>query len=226
MFQGFTERTSGFLWDLSFNNERPWFLEHKAEFETVLQEPFKALAQDTLALVRQRHPERDLNCHVSRIYRDARRLFGRGPYKDHLWFTIFDGEKDLGGPAFFFELGAATYSYGLGFWDASPTAMEAFRRAVDANPARFERMAKALARDRELRIAGPEYKRPKGERGAIINPYYNRRYLMLSVEKDFGGDALREELPQILAECFETLFPLYDFFWECWRSAGSSEENL
>jgi uncharacterized protein (DUF2461 family) len=36
MFQGFTERTSGFLWDLSFNNERPWFLEHKAEFETVL----------------------------------------------------------------------------------------------------------------------------------------------------------------------------------------------
>ena len=219
MFQGFTERTSGFLWDLSFNNERPWFLEHKAEFETVLNEPFKALAQDTLALVRQRHPERDLNCHVSRIYRDARRLFGRGPYKDHLWFTIFDGEKDLGGPAFFFELGAATYSYGLGFWDASPTVMETFRRAVDANPARFERMAKALARDRELRIAGPEYKRPKGERGALINPYYNRRYLMLSVDRDFGGDALREELPQILAECFETLFPLYDFFWDCWRSA-------
>lgn len=226
MFQGFTERTSGFLWDLSFNNERPWFLEHKAEFETVLNEPFKALAQDTLALVRQRHPERDLNCHVSRIYRDARRLFGRGPYKDHLWFTIFDGEKDLGGPAFFFELGAATYSYGMGFWDASPTVMEAFRRAVDANPARFERMAKALARHKELRIAGPEYKRPKGERGALINPYYNRRYLMLSVDRDFGGDALREELPQLLTDCFETLFPMYDFFWECWRSSDSGEENL
>ncbi len=219
MFQGFTERTSGFLWDLSFNNERPWFLEHKAEFETVLHEPFKALAADTLALVRQRHPERDLNCHVSRIYRDARRLFGRGPYKDHLWFTVFDGEKDLGGPAFFFELGAATYSYGLGYWDASPTAMEAFRRAVDANPARFERMAKALARDRELRIAGPEYKRPKGERGAIINPYYNRRYLMLSVERDFGGDALSPQLPQLLTGTYEELFPMYDFFWDCWRSA-------
>ena len=219
MFQGFTERTSGFLWDLSFNNERPWFLEHKAEFETVLNEPFKALAADTLALVRQRHPERDLNCHVSRIYRDARRLFGRGPYKDHLWFTVFDSEKDLGGPAFFFELGAATYSYGLGYWDASPTAMETFRRAVDANPARFERMAKALARDRELSIAGPEYKRPKGERGAIINPYYNRRYLMLSVEKDFGGDALSPQLPQLLTGTYEELFPMYDFFWDCWRSA-------
>lgn len=219
MFQGFTERTSGFLWDLSFNNERPWFLEHKEEFETVLHQPFKALAEDTLALVRQRHPERDLNCHVSRIYRDARRLFGRGPYKDHLWFTIFDGEKDLGGPAFYFELSAATYSYGMGYWDASPTAMEAFRRAVDANPARFERMAKALARDKELHVAGPEYKRPKGDRGAVINPYYNRRYLFLSVDKDFGGDALSPQLPQLLAETYEELFPMYDFFWDCWRSA-------
>lgn len=219
MFQGFTERTSTFLWDLSFNNERPWFLAHKEEFETVLHQPFKALAEDTLALVRLRHPERDLNCHVSRIYRDARRLFGRGPYKDHLWFTIFDGEKDLGGPAFYFELGAATYSYGMGYWDASPTAMEAFRRAVDANPARFERMAKALARDRELHVAGPEYKRPKGDRGAVINPYYNRRYLFLSVDRDFGGDALNPQLPQLLAETYEKLFPMYDFFWDCWRSA-------
>ena len=25
---------------------------------------------------------------------------------------------------------------------------------------------------------------------------------------------------------FETLFPLYDFFWECWRSSDSGEENL
>ena len=25
MFEGFTQATSDFLWDLSFNNERPWF---------------------------------------------------------------------------------------------------------------------------------------------------------------------------------------------------------
>ena len=225
MFSGFSEKTGGFLWELAFNNERPWFLAHKQEFEDYVNIPFKMLASESFALFTGRCPDFSGSVHVSRIYRDARRLFGRGPYKDHLWFTIFDGEKDLGGPAFFFELGAATYSYGLGFWDASPTVMETFRRTVDANPARFERMARAVARHRELRIAGHEYKRPKDERGALINPYYNRRYLMLSVEKDFGGDALREELPQILTDCFETLFPLYDFFWECWRSSDSGEEN-
>lgn len=33
MFTGFTKQTSEFLWELAFNNERPWFLEHKEQFE-------------------------------------------------------------------------------------------------------------------------------------------------------------------------------------------------
>ena len=46
---------------------------------------FKALAAQTHELMQQRFPDMDCRLHVSRIYRDARRLFGRGPYKDHLW---------------------------------------------------------------------------------------------------------------------------------------------
>ena len=89
MFEGFTQETSEFLWELSFNNERPWFLAHREQFERCLNRPFRALAQESLRLLSERCPERDFRMHVSRIYRDARRLFGRGPYKDHLWFTLF-----------------------------------------------------------------------------------------------------------------------------------------
>ena len=32
MFSGFSEKTGSFLWELAFNNERPWFLAHKKEF--------------------------------------------------------------------------------------------------------------------------------------------------------------------------------------------------
>ena len=85
MFQGFSKETGEFLWELSFHNERPWFLEHKEQFERVLNQPFKALAQETAELLQARFPDMQVQCHVSRIYRDARRLFGRGPYKDHLW---------------------------------------------------------------------------------------------------------------------------------------------
>ena len=45
MFRGFSKETSEFLWELSFNNERPWFQAHKEQFELCLNEPFKALAQ-------------------------------------------------------------------------------------------------------------------------------------------------------------------------------------
>ena len=39
MFTGFSEKTGGFLWELAFNNERPWFLAHKQEFEDFVNTP-------------------------------------------------------------------------------------------------------------------------------------------------------------------------------------------
>ena len=91
MFSGFSEKTGAFLWDLAFNNERPWFLAHKQEFEDFVNTPFKAMAADTCAGMKKRLPDFEGSVHISRIYRDARRLFGRGPYKDHLWFTLREG---------------------------------------------------------------------------------------------------------------------------------------
>ena len=105
MFQGFSRETGEFLWELGFHNERPWFLEHKEQFERCLNQPFKDLAKETGALLQQRFPELDIEGHVSRIYRDARRLFGRGPYKDHLWFTLWDSAAGKDGPAFWLQLG-------------------------------------------------------------------------------------------------------------------------
>ena len=105
MFEGFTRETSDFLWELTFHNERPWFQEHKEQYMRVLHEPFHALGEDALEIMRKDYPLSDFTLHVSRIYRDARRLFGRGPYKDHLWFTIFSGDnRHMEGPSFRFYL--------------------------------------------------------------------------------------------------------------------------
>lgn len=222
-FQGFTPQTGAFLWELGFHNERPWFLEHKEEFEQVLNRPFKALAADTAALMQQRFPERSFQVHASRIYRDARRLFGRGPYKDHLWFAVFSGSRHTEGPMFWFEIGAATYSYGMGCWDASPDMMEAFRRQIDANPVGFERMVKAL--DGRWKLWGEPYKRPKGERGEIINPWYNRKYVSVGRERDLEDGAFEEKLPLVLADAFQRLLPLYDYIGAAWRSAHAPAEE-
>jgi len=212
MFEGFTKKTSDFLWELAFNNERAWFLEHKEEFEQVLNTPFRLLAKETYELFTLRHPELDCKLHIARIYRDARRLHGRGPYKDHLWFSIKKTDELLEGPTFWFEIGAADYSYGMGFYSANSQQMAEYRRRIDANPAAFERLALDVARHKEFKVSGQEYKRPKGDYEGIIAQWYNRKQLGLECSRDFGGDVLSPRLPEILVDGFEKLMPMYEFF--------------
>ena len=215
-FHGFTPQTGEFFWELSFNNERPWFLAHKEQFEEVVNRPFKALSADTLRLMRERCPERRFEAHNSRIYRDARRLFGRGPYKDNLWFVIYQEEQRNLGPAFWFEIGRTGCSAGMGFWDASPAMMESFRRQIDANPARFERLLDDIGPD--WKLWGQPYKRPKGERGERVDPWYNRRNISAGREWDLGGPEEGEDFPAALAALFMRLLPLFDFCYEAWAA--------
>ena len=226
MFEGFTKETGEYLWELSFHNERSWFQEHKEQFERCLNRPFRDLAKDTAERLQALHPEMDVQCHVSRIYRDARRLYGRGPYKDHLWFTLKDGANYQEGPMFWFEVHAATYSYGLGFFDVTPAEMELFRKAIDAHPARFERLAAPIAARKEFRVIGPEYSRPKGSYDEPIRSWYNRKRVGAEVLKDLEGNAFSPELPNILIEAFERLMPMYQFLLQVHRAAVEAEPAL
>ena len=218
MFQGFSEKTGSFLWALAFHNERPWFQAHKQEFEDAVNTPFKALARDCYTLYCQRRPDFEGKVHVSRIYRDARRLFGRGPYKDHLWFSIGASELVGPGPDFWFLLEPARFSYGLGLFDAPPTLMAAFRGAVDANPARFRRLAKAVEAG-GFALGGPEYKRPKALHGdPLLDRWYNRRSLYLEKCFDLEGAAFTPELPRQVVDAFLALTPMHDYLLAVYRS--------
>ena len=217
MFQGFSEKTSEFMWELAFHNERPWFQEHKQEFEDCLNTPFKALAADTFALLCDRYPDITFYSHVSRIYRDARRLFGRGPYKEKLWFSFKTDTDDYDGPVFWFEIGAAEYSFGMGSW-GSPAFMERFRKTVDANPAAFERIARDLERHPEYRIDNEEYKKPKGNYGPPISNWYSRKHIGLFCTKEFGGDLFLPELPRILVENYQNMMPLFRYLLDIYQS--------
>ena len=183
MFNGFSKETGDFFWELSFNNERPWFLAHKEQFERVLNEPFKALAHALYEELRRRCPDEEFTVHLSRIYRDARRLFGRGPYKDHLWFTLTPVGAGGYGPSFWFEIGAADYSKGFA-------------------------------------LHGEEYRRPKGDLGERINPWYNRKYLDFGTRRDHDALLYSRELVEAMAKDFEKLMPLCRFMAEATRSAG------
>ena len=109
MFTGFTDATVDFLWGIRFNNERLWFEAHKETYLSELYRPMKDLGAEIYDFLSEQRPDDPMVCRVSRIYRDARRLHGRGPYKDHLWFCVERPTEDwTTRPTFWFELGRIT----------------------------------------------------------------------------------------------------------------------
>ena len=207
-------RAMDFLFELSINNERPWFQEHKPEFEALLHRPFKELAEETLDIMSRRFPSCGFGLHISRIYRDARRLFGRGPYHDHLWFSLQREDCRSQGPMLWLEFGLSGTSHGLGYWERSAQQAAAFRKKIDSDPKRFEELLLAVPDRERSRLWGDEYKRPKGHISSLIDPWYNRKQASIGYDDYFGDELFTDRLPLLLSESLSGLIPLYHYMME------------
>ena len=213
MFQGYTQETVDFMWGIRFNNEREWFLAHKEDYQKHLLEPTRALGEQVYEGLRGMLPHEPLLLKVSRIYRDARRLHGRGPYKDHLWFCVRTGDKDwTGRPTFYFEIAPEYYSYGMGFWQARAELMELFRRDLQEHPDEFGRLVRLFNRQREFVLTGDSYARSKGEVSDLLRPWFQKKSLSLSHELPLDEKIFRPELAEEILACFKTLVPFYKYF--------------
>ena len=224
MFQGFSQQTLDFLWGIRFNNERGWFEEHKQDYLQYLYGPMQQLGAAVYDRMREEFPRLQLNLHVCRIYRDARRLHGRGPYKDHLWFTL--REEDEGWacrPVFWFEIGPEDYNYGLGCYSASPEGMEALRRAMDAAPAAMERLQRRLQRQKRFLLEGPEYARPRPAASPLLQEWYQKKSFALTCQRPHDELEQSPKLAEELAEAFTWLMPYYRYFR---RSMAAEIENF
>ena len=212
MFQGFTQGTTDFLWGIRLNNERGWFLAHKEEFQTLVDAPLRELASQVSQAINDKFPNLQLNCKVSRIYRDARRLYGRGPYKDHLWFGLRRMAPSEGAePGFYFEVAPEYYSYGMGCWDPTPVTMAKLRARIDRDPEPLKQLARRLEKHGEFTLEGQMYKRPKGDPGRLLYPWYNRRQISLTSDHNCDGLYFSPQLADQMVNGFTFLMPYYDY---------------
>ena len=214
MFQGFSQQAVDFLWGIRFNNERPWFEAHKQEYQDLIAAPIKELARQTQAAMLERYPKLQLEVKVSRIYRDARRLHGRGPYKDHMWFVL-RRPKDCGigpTPCFYFEIAPEYHSMGMGYYSATPLTMAKFRARVDRNPAELEKLARELNRRDDFRLEGEQYARSKGDVGELLALWYNRKNISITWDRNCEGSLFGPELAREIAEGFDFLMPYFLYF--------------
>ena len=213
MFQGYTQETVDFMWGIRFNNERGWFLEHKQQYQTQLLEPTRALGEQVYQGVQAMLPHEPLMLKMSRIYRDARRLFGRGPYKDHLWFCVRTGDKDwTGRPTFYFEIAPDYYSYGMGFWQAPAELMEAFRRDLQEHPQKFGKLVRGFEKQNVFTLNGDSYARSKGEVSDLLRPWFQKKSISLSHEVPLDEKIFQPELAEEILGNFKLLVPFYKYF--------------
>ena len=214
MFTGFQDSMVDFLWGIRFNNERSWFEENKPIFLSQVQQPMRELGAELFDYMSQAYPELWLNLHVSRIYRDARRLYGRGPYKDHLWLSLrHENDAWPCRPVFYFEIFPEGWSYGMGFYSATPQIMEHFRQKVWKDPKPLEKLAQALNKQQEFELQGPEYARAKPSPSPLLEEWMSRKHMALCCDCSYEDAApFSRDLVERMCRGFDFLVPYYRYF--------------
>ena len=210
MFTGFTPESVDFLWGIRLNNNRDWFLEHKKEYTQFLYEPMKALGQQLFQPFLERSGD---ILKVSRIYRDAR-LHHPLPYKESLWVCIRqDVEWWAENPCLYFEINPEGVDYGFFIWKPRTASMEDFRRRISAKPDEFLSMVASVEGATGQKISAECYKRPKPCDNEALVPYFAwKGQIGLTRHEDFGDETFGPQLGQRVAEFFNQLLPLYDYF--------------
>lgn len=220
-FTGFFPETFDFLWKIRFNNERSWFLENKEDYIRYVLEPITALANVTFDRFSLAYPELHLNLHVSRIYRDARRLFGRGPYKDSMWFTFRPVPTNLvETPCFWFDIRPEGYGFGLGMGEQNSQVMSTMRDMMDEDKSTPLKLIRRLSKRKEFAISGDEYKRKRTPPDPALLKWYNLR--SISVERLFSPEddsILEPEFADTMLKDFKYLMPFYEYMYSVYDRA-------
>ena len=214
MFTGFTDETVDFMWGIRFNNERTWFEAHKETYIKEFYEPMKALGDEMYDFLWEKRPEYDLIRKVTRIYRDARRLHGRGPYKESLWFSIEQpAEAWTDKPSFWFELTPDGWSYGMGYWVSKPVTMAKLRNRIDRDPTTMEALMRKLNRQTEFTLDTVDYKKLRSPApSAILEPWYRAKYFSIGHADKLTDELFSREIVDRLKQGYEFLLPFYDYF--------------
>lgn len=214
-FEGFPKELPDFLWGIALNNEKPWFEARRDIYERVLHGPVKALAEDVSEALMDRFPDLSLRFHISRIYRDARMLNGRGPLNDHMWFSIgrtarvYETE-----PQFYFGIEARNCDWGMGCWNVSASDMERWRKSIDEKPEKLSKIVRRLDHQLDYEQLGGSYKRPKGDPGKLLYDWYNTKRVVIGKTQWFEPDPPGAELKDKLMEEFSACVPLYLYLTE------------
>lgn len=138
-----------FLTSLSLNNEREWYLAHKAEAKAALTDPSKAFVEAVTPALYALDPEIVIGKgSIMRMHRDLRFSKDKRPYREELGFRFWVGDRKQGLSAFYMRILPGAVGVAVGVWGWDKVSRERYRNAV-AGPA-----GEGLKRDLDALLAG------------------------------------------------------------------------
>jgi len=217
----FTDRSLTFLRGLARNNRREWFEAHRADYETTILQPMRALIEEMDVRLARVAPEivGDPKRSMFRIYRDVRFSKDKSPYKTHAacWFFHRDAshrvgqESHGGGAGFYFHLQPGNALDAGGIWMPPREALGKLRDALAGKPALFERAVLAPSVQRRFGALDDEAVLTRVPRGyAPDHPAAQwLRYQSFTLGRGLSdAQVTSARLPDLLAQDFAGMLPL------------------
>lgn len=224
-FDRFPVECAQFLVELACNNEREWFLEHKAEYDAFVMTPARAfvtaLGARLKAFAPGVHADPRVNGSIFRQNRDTRFSRDPTPYKTHLGLWLWEGERDrMECSGFYFHVEPPRVYLGTGL-HAFPKEHLATYRASVAHPVLGPALARAAA---DVRAAGPyavegeHYKRvpPGFDAAPEAAPFLRFSGLWAGIELPVAT-IFEDGLLDVCAAHFRNMAPLHRWLLEMTR---------
>lgn len=165
------QKVISFLRDLHDNNNREWFIAHKAEY-TEAKNEFNAFALDLLKEIRKFDDsigDLSLGDITYRIYRDVRFSKNKMPYKCHMGVFICPGGKKSGYSGYYFQVSAADegswecgHMMASGNYFTEPKALKVLREDIAYGDGDFREVLAQADPKFELDFSGALKKVPSG----------------------------------------------------------------
>ncbi|MBA3828213.1 MAG: DUF2461 domain-containing protein [Taibaiella sp.] len=207
--------TLKFLTGLSKNNNKPWFDEHKKEYDLVKTdfEHFVTGMLEKMGGIESELPALKAKDCIFRIYRDVRFSKDKTPYKAHLSAVFSKGGRKHSGAGYYLHLEPGKSFAGGGIWMPEKETLKPMRQEIDYN---FEEFKKIIG-GKEFKTL---FKKPEGEQLKTVPQGYNTdnpaiEYLKMKsiiVEHQISDKELSSTSLQ--AKClhvFTVMKPLVDF---------------
>lgn len=144
-----------FLRALKRNNDRTWFEENRARYETSVLAPLRALVEEMDVRLAHFAPEivGSPKRSIFRIHRDIRFSKDKRPYKTHAAFLLYHRDvggagaagRTMGAAGFYVHVEPGNCFVGGGIYQPPPPLLRALRDAIAEDPAPLRRVLAARA---------------------------------------------------------------------------------